>query len=112
MRMGRGQLTGQGIPLERLAMILSQQLGRTVMDQTGLKGNYDVTLNWAPDETQTAMVKGGAGGNRGTDTTQPPDSAGPSIFTAIQEQLGLKLDSTKAPVEVLVIDHVERPSEN
>jgi len=63
--------------------------GRKILDRTGLTGAYDLTLKW-----------------------DPTDATGPSLFTAIQEQLGLKLESTKAPVEVLVIDHIERPSEN
>jgi uncharacterized protein (TIGR03435 family) len=75
-----------------LARGLSHQLGRIVLDQTGLKGKYDFTLQYSHDEN--------------------PDSSGPSIFSALQEQLGLKLESTKGPVDVLVIDHIERPSEN
>lgn len=67
---------------------------RPVVDKTGLTGLYDFTLEWAPDDAPTDVTEG------------------PSIFTAVQEQLGLKLESTKAPVEVLVIDHVERPSAN
>lgn len=112
MRMGRGQLTGQAIPLASLATMLSQQLGRTVVDKTGLKGNYDFTLQWTPDQSQPAMLMGPEGGKPGTDNAPPPESSGPSIFTAIQEQLGLKLESQKGPVEFLVIDHVEKPSEN
>jgi uncharacterized protein (TIGR03435 family) len=112
MRMGRGQLTGQAIPLASLAMMLSQQLGRTVLDKTGLKGKYDFTLQWTPDQTQGAMLMGPEGGRPATDNPPPPESSGPSIFTAIQEQLGLKLESQKGPVEILVIDHVEKPSEN
>lgn len=86
---------------------LSQRLGRTVVDKTGLTGNYDFTLRWTPDNGQalTGGLQGIAGGT-------PPDSSEPSIFAAIQAQLGLKLESKKGPVPVLVIDHVERPSEN
>jgi uncharacterized protein (TIGR03435 family) len=112
MRMGPGQLAGQGTPMESLARLLSEQLGRTVLDQTGLKGNYDFTLQWTPEQGEAMMLKGPEGGKPGTDNAAPPESSGPSIFTAIQEQLGLKLESTKGPVEILVIDHVEKPSEN
>jgi uncharacterized protein (TIGR03435 family) len=82
------------------------------LDQTGLKGNYDFALQWTPDQAQAAMPTGPAGVNPGADAAPPPDTSGPSIFTAIQEQLGLKLESTKGPVESIVIDHIERPSEN
>ncbi len=93
-RFGRGEITLHGRPVAVLAHFLSQFAGRTVIDKTGLAGNYDIDLKWTPEDQQ------------GT-----PD-AGPTIFTAIQEQLGLKLISTKGPVEVLVVDHVERPSDN
>ena len=112
LRIEKGQLIAQGIPFENLAMLLSFQLGRTVLDQTGLKGNYDISLRWTPDDSQAAMSQGPDGGKPGPDSALPPDSSGPSIFTAIQEQLGLKLESTKGPVEIIVIDHIERPSEN
>ncbi len=81
-------------------------LDRPVVDQTGLKGRYDFTLTWTPDETQF--------GGRGGQVPPPADnaSAPPGLFTAIQEQLGLKLESTKAPTEVFVIDRVEKPTEN
>jgi uncharacterized protein (TIGR03435 family) len=85
---------------------LTQELGRTVVDETGLKGKYDFTLKWAPDD---AAAQSETGSNAAGET---PDAAGPSIFTAIQEQLGLKLEPAKRPVECLVIDHVEMPSEN
>ncbi len=76
-----------------LAANLSSQLGRTVTDSTGLKGKYDFTLSW---------VRGG-----------PDADSGPTLFGAVQEQLGLKLTSTKAPVDTLVIDHIEKtPTEN
>ena len=112
VRMGRGQLTGQGIPMRTLVMVLSQQLGRTVLDQTGLKGNYDVSLQWTPDPGSPGMMPGPPPGAGPAPDSPPPDTSGPSIFTAVQEQLGLKLDSTKGPVETIVIDDIERPSEN
>ena len=89
----RGEIVAQNIVLSQLISQLTQTLGRTVQDRTtGLTGKYDMTLDWAPDDETS--------------------ETGPSIFTAIQEQLGLRLESTKGPVEVLVVDHVERPSEN
>jgi len=97
MRLGGGRIEAQGLPMDSLVNGLAQQLGRKVLDKTGLKGNYDYTLEWTPD----------SGHAEGTE-----DSSGPSIFTAIQEQLGLKLESRTAPVEILVIDHVEMPSPN
>jgi bla regulator protein BlaR1 len=107
MRMGRGELTAQGLGMEQVAHLLTQQTGRTVVDNTRLKGNYDFTLHWTPD--QSGPTLNGPGG--GPDSSTSSES-GPSIFTAIQEQLGLKLESQKGPVEILVIDHVEKPSEN
>jgi len=112
MSMGPGELTGQGLPMASLAHLLSQPLGRDVVDQTGLKGSYDFTLKWAPDQTPAAMAMGPDAGKTGADTAPSPESSGPSIFSAIQEQLGLKLESTKGPVEILVVEHVERPTEN
>jgi uncharacterized protein (TIGR03435 family) len=112
MRMGPGELTGQGIGIKFLVRLLSQQVGRDVLDQTGLKGNYDLTLKWTPEQGEGMMLRGPEGGNPGPESAPPPESSGPSIFTAVQEQLGLKLESTKGPVEILVIDHIERPSEN
>ena len=110
--MGPGQVTGQGLPISALVRMLSQQMGRDVLDQTGLKGSYDFSLKWAADQSQLAMLKGPEGGPPPTDNAAPPDASGPSIFTAIQEQLGLKLESTKGPVEILVVDQIEKPSEN
>jgi uncharacterized protein (TIGR03435 family) len=105
IRMGRGQIIGQGIPISNLVRMLAQQLGRIVVDKTGLTGKYDFSLQWSPDTGQGPM------GHSVTDNTPPPDSD-LSLFTAIQEQLGLKLESQKGSVEILVIDHVEEPSEN
>lgn len=81
-------------------------LDRPVVDQTELAGRYDFTLNWTPDDSQYEGM--GAKAPPPTDSTSPP----PNLYTAIQEQIGLKLDATKAPADVLVIDHVEKPSEN
>ena len=107
MRMGRGDLSGQAVEMRFLAEGLSNQLGRTVLDKTGLKGAYNFTLKWTPDESQGPMFK-----PPGEGAPPPPDPSGPSLFTAIQEQLGLKLDSQKGPVEILVIDHAEKATEN
>lgn len=112
MRIMPGHLIGQAIPMDSLLMPLSQMLGRTVLDRTGLKGKYDIDLHWTPDPATAGLLMGPPRGNPGPDAPPPPDSSGPSIFTAIQEQLGLKLESAKGPVDVLTIDHVERPSEN
>ncbi|HEX8879062.1 MAG TPA: TIGR03435 family protein [Candidatus Acidoferrum sp.] len=110
MRMGRGQLTSQGLPLSELARLLTAQLDRTVVDKTGLTGNYDFTLQWTPDESQGAMFRGPDTGPQASASSA--NSSGPSLFTALQEQLGLKLESQKGPVEIYVIDHAEKPSEN
>ena len=108
---GRGQLNVTGANLGMFANVLSMQLGRIVLDKTGLKGNYEFTLKWTPDEGQGQMFRG-AGDGQPRDAAPPPDASGPTIFTAVQEQLGLKLESQKGPVDTLVIDHVDRPSEN
>jgi uncharacterized protein (TIGR03435 family) len=97
----RNQITATGISAQALAHMLQMQLGRQVIDRTGLAGNYDFTLKFAP-------VQSAASPDSGTDDASSP----PSIFTAVQEQLGLKLESVKAPVEVLVVDHIDHPSEN
>ncbi|HET6218193.1 MAG TPA: TIGR03435 family protein [Acidobacteriaceae bacterium] len=104
MMWGNGRLTGQGISIAAMVPPLTQQLGRTVLDKTGLTGRYDVELRWTPDNTSTPAS--------GPDSGTAAESQTPSIFTAIQEQLGLKLESQKAPVEVLVIDHVAAPAAN
>jgi uncharacterized protein (TIGR03435 family) len=84
----------------------SRILERPVVDQTALPDRYDFTLTWTPDASQAAAL--------GTNAPPPPSNpdAPPDLFAAVQQQLGLKLESGKAPVEVLVIDKVEKPSEN
>ncbi len=109
MMMRPGQLTAQGIPVVSLVNQLSQQLHRTVVDKTGLTGKYDLTLQWTDDHSDS-MFKVADGAPQRSEPA--PDPSGPSIFTALQEQLGLKLQSTKGPVETIVIDHVEMPTEN
>jgi uncharacterized protein (TIGR03435 family) len=105
--MGRGNLSINAGNLDMFTELLSHQLGLLIVNKTGLKGNYDFTLKWTPDEGQGQMP-----GGPPADTAPPADASGPSIFTALQEQLGLKLESQKGPVDTIVIDHVERPSEN
>jgi bla regulator protein BlaR1 len=87
MILKRNEFIAQTQPVSSLVRALSRLLGRPVMDRTGLRGNYDITLHWTPDESHAAM------------------------FAAIEEQLGLKLESQNGPVQVLVIDHAEKPSE-
>ncbi|MGA2262712.1 MAG: TIGR03435 family protein [Acidobacteriota bacterium] len=111
IRMGRGQLSAQMTPVSAIAAMLAQQLGRPVIDKTDIKGNFDFSLQWTPDETQRGPGLGGMD-RPATDSPLPSDTSGPSIFTAVQEQLGLRLEATKGPVEILVIDHVEKASGN
>jgi uncharacterized protein (TIGR03435 family) len=91
---GRGTISGLGMPIGGLASVLSMTLGQSVVDHTGLAGKFDFKVQFTPDDRRTA------------------DSPDPSLFTALQEQLGLKLDSQKGPVEIFVIDRVEKPSAN
>jgi bla regulator protein blaR1 len=104
IRVGMGNLAMGGAALSQFANSLAMFTGRTVQDKTGLTGSYDVNLTWTPDQMPQRPP--------GAPELPPPDPNGPSIFTALQEQLGLKLDSQKGPVAVLVIDRVERPKEN
>lgn len=90
--MGVGRINSKGMEIGALVASLSNPAGRKIIDKTGLTGNYQVDLTWAWDDD--------------------PNATGPSLFTALQDQLGLKLDPAKAPVDVVFIDHIERPSEN
>ena len=109
---GRGQMTGTGASLEMLAHLLSNFTGRTVVDRTGLDGGYDFKLEWAPDPGEMGAAGPPPPGAPPGEKEASPVPDGPSLFTAIQEQLGLKLEATKGPVEVVVIDHAEKPSAN
>jgi uncharacterized protein (TIGR03435 family) len=112
MRMGDGKITAQGISMDGLVKQLTGQMHQIVQDKTGLAGMFDFTLSWTPDHDHDSEGPGSNSSNGSPGSASARDSAGPSIFTALQEQLGLKLESQKAPVEALVIDHIERPSEN
>jgi bla regulator protein blaR1 len=109
---GPGHVTGQKVPMKFLVQLLAQSVGRPVVDQTGLTGKYDFKLEWTPDQNQPNAFGGPGPGPDGRTMPPPADPNGPSIFTAVEEQLGLKLDSQKGPVEMLTIDAVEKPSEN
>lgn len=108
-RGGTEVVTGQGVSIADLAATLSRSLDRPVLDKTGLTGKYDFAFNWA-DMNQLQASSDNAPAGR--PATLPLDVGGPSLFSAIQEQLGLRLVSGKGPGDIIVIDHVERPSEN
>jgi uncharacterized protein (TIGR03435 family) len=93
-RIGRGEYQSMGMWRLPFVRYLMQDLGCVVVDKTGLTGYYNYTLKWTPENAEAT------------------DASGPSIFTAVQEQLGLKLEPAKVPARVLVIDSIERPSEN
>ena len=104
---GLGKLSVNNATMADFAQLMQGAvLDRPVIDRTGLQGRYNFPLKWTPDESQF----------EGFGVKVPPPSnapdAPPNLFAAVQEQLGLKLDPTKASVDVLVIDHVEKPSEN
>lgn len=93
----RGSIRGYRGRIVQLADRLSTVLERPVIDKTGLAGIYDVVLTWTPDPTASATGNPSA------------DPVGPSLFAAIQQQLGLKLESGRGPVDVIVVDHAEKP---
>ena len=99
-------ILGGKVPLENLTRVLSGLLQRTVIDRTGLTGEFDIVLVYAPDATMGRPVA-----PAGFDLPPPPDGA-PSLVTALQEQLGLKLESTRTPLEYHVIERLETPTPN
>jgi uncharacterized protein (TIGR03435 family) len=105
-RTGPGKVAAQKGSTAMFAQLLGTLAGRPVVDKTGLKSTYTFKLEWTPD-----VGEGGLGRPGGPDVA-PPDPGGPSLFTAIQEQLGLRLESAKGPVESLVIASVDKPTEN
>jgi uncharacterized protein (TIGR03435 family) len=101
-----GRMTGTRAVMSGLAVVLSRELGRPVLDRTSLAGKYNFQLTWAPETgpcSQPADV-------RGSEASNPDD--GPSVFTALQEQLGLKLEAIKGPVEIIVVDQAEKADAN
>lgn len=106
IRLGRGNVEAQAQPMSLFATALGALYAdRPVVDKTGLKGLYDIKLQWTPDPGLTAAPTPG-----GVPSTAAP--LGPSLFTAIEDQLGLRLEAGKGPLPVLVIDSVQKPSEN
>ena len=106
--MAFGQLLAGGMPMSRLAtQILAQLTGRVVVDRTGLTGGYDLDLKWTPTPDQLPPGAPPPG-------IEPPaiDPNGPSLFAALQEQLGLKLEAERGPVEVLIINRLQQPADN
>jgi uncharacterized protein (TIGR03435 family) len=96
-RGGAGNLSIGGLTMEQIALVLTSPAGRQIVNRTGLNGGFDLELKWTQEPP--------AG-----DRNPAVPATGPSIFTALEEQLGLKLESTRAPIEVLVIDSVEQPT--
>ena len=117
IKRGAGELDGNGMSLEdgtgpafqSLAGQLSLVLDRPVVNRTGLTGRFDIHLQWTPDKVTNGPPNEPNNPNASSGSA---DQFGPSIFTAVEEQLGLKLRPAKGPVEFLVIDHMERPSAN
>ncbi len=104
-RFGPGSMIGNAVTLGLFTRLLSQRLDRLVIDRTNLGGRFDIQLQWTPGIGESPVDPGG-------NAIPPADPSRPSIFTAIQEQLGLRFEPAKGPVEVLVIDHVEQPTAN
>ena len=103
-QMGRGQVIASATPLSQLIPLLSVLVQRQVIDKTGLTGMYDFTLTYTLEPGQLGAL--------GPDVPPPVDPTAPSVFTALQEQLGLKLESARGRAQVLVIDHAEKPDAN
>jgi len=108
LMLSRGKINAVAAPISGLADILAlmPDLGdRLVVDKTGIQGKYDFTLEFTQENVTPK-------GPQSLESAPPPDPSAPSIFTALQDQLGLRLESTKGPVDTIVIDHIEQPSEN
>ena len=116
---GRFRMAGNQVTMGRLCDLLAMQVDRPVLDQTGLTGKYDITLDFTPEPGTGPAAKMGMmmppppGAEGGGMPHQPDQEAGPSLFTALQEQLGLKLEQKKGPVDLIVVDKAEKvPTEN
>jgi uncharacterized protein (TIGR03435 family) len=108
LRVSSGLLIGHKWDMSTFANVLSSQLNIPIVDKAGLKGIYDFELKWSPAPNEGNFTPNANDGG----VPSPADPSGPTIFTALQEQLGLKLESSKGLVEVLVVDSVSKPSEN
>ncbi len=106
MRIGPGVLNGNGVTMAFLANSLSQMIQRVVTDRTGLTGNYEFEVTFTPEGPQA----GSGGPPQGGAIAPPVDPNAPSIYTAVQEQLGLRLEASRGPVQVLVIDRIDPPT--
>jgi uncharacterized protein (TIGR03435 family) len=104
----RGDVQGTAIEVSAFASFLVNQLGRPVTDKTGLSGLFDFKLQWTPGPEQIP----GPFTPLGPSDAPPEDPSRPSLFSALQEQLGLRLESTKGPVEVVVVDSAQKPTDN
>ena len=102
-------LNGTAISMEQFTTALSNTMQRTVIDRTGFSDPFDVHLGWTQDQSTPGFY---APGLAPPASTLPADGSGPTIFTVLQQQLGLRLEATKGPVMIVVIDHAERPSAN
>lgn len=105
MRQALGSVQGKDLPLTALWRFVSQQAGRAIVDRSGLTGNYAFELTWTPEQFANRETPAVVNGNT-------IDPNGPSLFTALQEQLGLRLDAQRGPVDVLVVNRLDRPTEN
>jgi uncharacterized protein (TIGR03435 family) len=104
---------GGSTSLSQMAMTLSQYTGRMVFDRTGLEGNFDYDIEFGPDPSMRGRGPGGGlPGSPSDGAPRPAVSDRPSLFTAVQVQLGLRLDSQRGAVDVLVVDSADQPSEN
>ncbi|MGB6688531.1 MAG: TIGR03435 family protein [Terracidiphilus sp.] len=113
MTLRPGNLEAHDAKVELLLGVLTGQLHRTIVDKTGLPGRYDFTLQWTPDVAPLPLPTDVGSDAEGTaNENRTANDSAPGIFTALQEQLGLKLESEKDPIDVIVIDHIDRPSEN
>ena len=105
-----GRILHPEMPMDGFATLLSRFERQTVLDMTGLKGSYTVDLQWIPDAVRERAFQGGPSP---LVNGQPVDANGPSLYTALQEQLGLRLESRRGPVDVLVVDRAEKvPADN
>jgi uncharacterized protein (TIGR03435 family) len=109
---GRAEL--HRVTMAMFAELLAAQTDRPVIDKTGISGTFEISLHWAGDDSPVLFPKSSQpAGNKGDDTPAGPDAgAEPSIYTAVQEQLGIKLEPLRVPLDYLFVQHVDKPSQN